>query len=522
MAGGKQKQSFAVGIDFGNTCLRVAIQTSKDSPPEVVVNDLGGRHTANAVATAQGGNFLAGDAALHGHEKNIDGTVFGLKRLFGKEFSDEGISEDLAAAEFYYRLTQWEEGQDGLVRWQKGGLEVSKLVEILLGKIKGVVEDYVGSEAGECVMSVPTHWNQEMCSLLRTAASSIGLSITRLIKEPCAALLAQNLDVPSKQDESLVVVDFGGSTTDVSVYQKSLKTTGQLQQVASSGDGLLGAYCFDRILFNLCEMDLRSKARKSTASSSLPKNFKIASDPKASLKLLHACSEAKRALTSNGLANRVAATVRIDVEGLVGEYDYSYGLSYNEFEAAVEKEGKLEDLVGLVEEVVAEAGDLKKVCKVVFIGGGLNIPLSGKILKKWFVEKCGKNVEFINGGDEAVVTGCALQAGMLMFSGDAKALEDLPCELGEREDDISRDVLMLEESVGLLSADQKFHMLFAQGTALPASKTLSIVPGAKQVQLAAQSQGKHSVIGKFKVEEAASNLTFTVSKAGEFAVMEAA
>jgi heat shock protein 5 len=83
-----------IGIDLGTTYSVVGIY--KNNKVEIIPNDQGNRITPSYVAfTADTNERLVGDAAKNQAAQNPTNTVFDVKRLMGRKFSDPDVQKDL-------------------------------------------------------------------------------------------------------------------------------------------------------------------------------------------------------------------------------------------------------------------------------------------------------------------------------------------------------------------------------------------------------------------------------------------
>ena len=85
--------SRAIGIDLGTTNSCVAIVEQGD--PLVIPNDEGSRTTPSVVAVTDDGSRLIGQIARRQAVINPERTLYAVKRLIGRRFDDEHVSQNL-------------------------------------------------------------------------------------------------------------------------------------------------------------------------------------------------------------------------------------------------------------------------------------------------------------------------------------------------------------------------------------------------------------------------------------------
>src|ERR1700730_13848684 len=82
-----------IGIDLGTTYSCVGVY--KDGRVQIVPNDQGNRITPSYVAFTESGERLIGDAAKNQAAINPRNSVFDVKRLIGRSYSDKTVQKDI-------------------------------------------------------------------------------------------------------------------------------------------------------------------------------------------------------------------------------------------------------------------------------------------------------------------------------------------------------------------------------------------------------------------------------------------
>ncbi|MCI9148751.1 MAG: Hsp70 family protein [Hungatella sp.] len=124
-----------------------------------------------------------------------------------------------------------------------------ELSAMILRQLKRDAQEYLGEPVEEAIISVPAYFNDEQRFVTRQAGVLAGLKVERLINEPSAAALACR-SLNGDEDETFLVIDFGGGTLDVSVVECFDQV---IEILAVSGDNRLGGEEFDkRIARHFC------------------------------------------------------------------------------------------------------------------------------------------------------------------------------------------------------------------------------------------------------------------------------
>ena len=82
-----------IGIDLGttNSCLAVV----EGGSPKVIENNEGGRTTPSVIAYTDGNEVLVGTPAKRQAVTNPENTIYAIKRLIGRRFSDDVVKLSL-------------------------------------------------------------------------------------------------------------------------------------------------------------------------------------------------------------------------------------------------------------------------------------------------------------------------------------------------------------------------------------------------------------------------------------------
>merc|ERR1740138_215744 len=396
-----------IGIDLGTTYSCVGV--FKNGRVEIIANDQGNRITPSYVAWDSAGERLVGDAAKNQATVNPETTVFDVKRLIGRKYSDKTVQHDKKLVP--YKIVD-KGGKPNIEIDAKGEekkFQAEEISSMVLIKMKEIAESYLGKKCSNAVVTVPAYCNDAQRQATKDAGTIAGLNVMRIINEPTAAAIAYGLDKKSGE-KNILVFDLGGGTFDVSLLTID---NGVFEVIATSGDTHLGGEDFDnRVIQHLLKVFKRKHG------------IDAAKDKRAIQKLRREVERAKRQLSTQH-------QVRVEIEGLFEGKDFSETLTRARFEELCIDLFK--KTLTPVQKVLDDS-DLKKteIDEVVLVGGSTRIPKVQQLLKDFF------NGKEPNKGiipDEAVAYGAAVQGGILSGEGgeetkDLLLLDVTPLTLG--------------------------------------------------------------------------------------------
>ena len=390
-----------IGIDLGTTNSAFAYMVA--GKPEVITNSEGDRTTPSVVAVTKKGDRLVGKVAQRQRVTNPKNTIYGIKRLIGRKFSDKEVQKDLDIMP--YKIV--EKGSGVAVEMDEKKYTPEQISAMVLSKIKADAEAFLGEKVTEAIITVPAYFDDSQRQATKDAGKIAGLEVKRIIPEPTAAALAYGLN--KKDDEKIAVFDLGGGTFDVSILELG---DGVFEVKATNGDTHLGGEDFDNIIVNyLCD-----EFKKESGVD-------IKGDAAAMQRIKDEAEKAKKELSS-------ATSTDINLPFLTADAD-----GPKHFEHTLTR-AKLEELVAplldRLEEPVRKALkdaklSEKDINEVVMVGGMTRMPAVVEKVKKIF----GKDpMQGVN-PDEVVAVGAAIEGGVLQ--GDVKdvlLLDVTPLSLG--------------------------------------------------------------------------------------------
>jgi molecular chaperone DnaK (HSP70) len=376
-----------IGIDLGTTYSCVAVW--RNNRVDICPNEQGNRITPSYVAFCNDGSRLVGDAAKNQASQNPTGTVFDVKRLIGRKYTDATVQKDKAL--FPYHVvpdngkTKNPTGKplialdDGDMVKQHGKQyytpeEVSGMV---LRKMKEIAEAYLGVPVKHAVVTVPAYFNDAQRQATKDAGVIAGLQVERVINEPTAAAIAYGLDKQDRE-ENVLVFDLGGGTFDVTLLSID---HGVFEVRATSGNTHLGGEDFDQRLMEYCMSQFKRQS-----------GIDIGGDKRAMQRLRKQCEAAKRTLST-----QTSATV--DCEALANGVDFSTTISRAKFEEL--NLDLFKKTMAPVTQVLKDAGMSKNdIDEIILVGGSTRIPKIQSMLSEYFG---GKELNKSINPDEAVV-----------------------------------------------------------------------------------------------------------------------
>ena len=225
-----------LGIDLGTTNSAMAVMEGGE--PKILENKEGNRTMPSMVALTKGGDRLVGLLAKRQAVTNPKNTLFSIKRLIGRRFSDAEVQRDLKLMPY-----EMKEAAHGGVEVKIGDKWYSppEISAMILQKLKQDAEERLGEKIEEVIITVPAYFDDSQRKATKDAGEIAGLKVKRIINEPTAAALAYGMN--KKKNEKIVVYDFGGGTFDVSVLEIADDT---IEVKATGGDTHLGGDDFDQ------------------------------------------------------------------------------------------------------------------------------------------------------------------------------------------------------------------------------------------------------------------------------------
>ena len=399
--------SKTIGIDLGTTNSCVAIM--EGGKTRVIENAEGDRTTPSTVAFTKDGEVLVGQPAKRQAVTNPERTLYAVKRLIGRKFSEKVVQKDKGLVP--YKIVEADNG-DAWVEVDGKKMAPPEISARVLMKMKKTAEDYLGEEVTEAVITVPAYFNDSQRQATKDAGKIAGLNVSRIINEPTAAALAYGLDKKGG-DRKVAVYDLGGGTFDISLIEiADVDGEMQFEVLATNGDTFLGGEDFDILLIDYLANEFKKD-----------QGVDLHNDPLALQRLREAAERAKIELSS---AQQTEVNLPYITADASGPKHLSIKVTRSKLEALVEDLVKRS--IDPCRTALNDAGlKVGEIDEVILVGGQTRMPAVQKAVADFFGKEPRKDVN----PDEAVAVGAAVQGGVL--AGDVKdvlLLDVTPLSLG--------------------------------------------------------------------------------------------
>ena len=397
-----------IGIDLGTTNSCVSVYEGGDTA-KIIENQEGDRTTPSIVAYTDGGEVLVGQSAKRQAVTNPFNTLFAVKRLIGRKFSEDVVQQDMGLMP--YKIIKASNG-DAWVQVGDNELAPPEVAARILQKLKQTAEDYLGTEVTGAVITVPAYFNDSQRQATKDAGKIAGLDVKRIINEPTAAALAYGLD-KQEGDRKIAVYDLGGGTFDISIIEiAEVDGEHQFEVLSTNGDTFLGGEDFDRRVIDYLADEFKKD-----------QGMDLRGDPLAMQRLKEGAEKAKIELSSSTQTEVNLPYITADQ---TGPKHLNYKLTRAKIEALVDD--LVARTVGPCKTALKDAGvSAKEIDHVILVGGQTRMPKVQESVAKIFGKEARKDVN----PDEAVAAGAAIQGGVL--GGDVKdvlLLDVTPLSLG--------------------------------------------------------------------------------------------
>src|SRR5690625_2920594 len=393
--------SKVIGIDLGTTNSCVAVMDGKNA--RVIENAEGTRTTPSMVGFTDDG-IVVGQPAKRQSVTNPENTLFAIKRLIGRRYSDPTVEEDKALVS--YKIVEGPNG-DAWIEVKGKPYSPSQASAYILQKMKETAESFLGEKVEKAVITVPAYFNDAQRQATKDAGRIAGLEVLRIINEPTAAALAYGLE--KKKTGTVAVYDLGGGTFDISILEIG---DGVFEVKSTNGDTFLGGEDFDNKVIGYLADEFKKE-----------QGIDLRQDKLALQRLKEAAEKAKIELSS---AQSTEVNLPFITADQSGPKHLNIKLTRAKLEALV---GDLvERTLGPCKAALKDAGlSAGEIDEVILVGGMTRMPKVIETVQNFFGREPHRGVN----PDEVVAIGAAIQAGVLQGEvKDVLLLDVTPLSLG--------------------------------------------------------------------------------------------
>lgn len=377
-----------IGIDLGTTNSCVAVMEGGE--PVVIANSEGARTTPSVVGFTKTGDRLVGQVAKRQAITNPDRTVISIKREMGSDYK-----VDIDGKKYTPQ-------------------EISAMI---LQKLKGDAEAYLGQPVTEAVITVPAYFTDAQRQATKDAGKIAGLNVKRIVNEPTAAALAYGFDKQGS-DQRILVFDLGGGTFDVSIIEIG---DGVIEVLATNGDNHLGGDDFDNRLTDWIVREFQAR-----------EHIDLHKDFAAMQRVRDAAEQAKKEL-STAEQTQILLPYLSQNKGEPVHLDLT--LTRTKFEELIYD--LIERTAGPVQNALSDAGIApSELGRVLLVGGSTRIPAVQRKVRLLTGKEPSRNIN----PDECVAQGAAVLGNTL--SGNPIVIAG-----GQKQDILLLDVTPLSLSI---------------------------------------------------------------------------
>ncbi|KAL0211739.1 hypothetical protein RCL1_005365 [Eukaryota sp. TZLM3-RCL] len=372
-----------IGIDLGTTNCCVAAYCSILSPSGVHLGEQFRLVPSGSFSTTPSYITISNSVcAQFGRESknkqsmNSANTVFEVKRLIGRRFSESEVQENVERGlngdppRWPFKVESDNTNEDKPVislpiNGNDQSFSPEKISGMLLKHLKETAEKFLGeSSITEATITCPAYFNDGQRHATMDAAELAGFEDVSLLNEPTAAALAYKQLNSDSIGQRLLVFDFGGGTLDCSIVDIHKD---DITVIASGGDCYLGGADIDRVLVDYCLNKFQEQFCQSSREKITVRKMSL---------LKREVESAKEDLSIN-------ETAEIIVDEFFEGQDFVVTLTRQELENRCSS--LFQRCLYTVEEVMKRANIRdNQLDAVLLVGGSSRIPKIQEIMKRKF------------------------------------------------------------------------------------------------------------------------------------------